>query len=102
MDVIKILAELRQEKQQLGETIASLERLALGGAKRRGRPPAWMTQIKEETTKEERVKKRGPGRPPGSRNKRAPSTAASAGIGSGSASEKTAKGEMSTEILQTS
>ena len=72
MDFTKILAELRQERQQLGEAIASLERLALRGAKRRGRPPAWMTQIKEETTKAEPAKKRGPGRPAGSRNRKAP------------------------------
>jgi hypothetical protein len=60
LDIKKMLAELRQEHEQLEEAILSLERLALGGAKRRGRPPAWLSNIKE---------KRGPGRPPGSRNK---------------------------------
>ena len=33
------------------DTLLSLERLALGGAKRRGRPPAWMAKIKEATEK---------------------------------------------------
>ena len=65
MDVNKILAELKQEHEQLGEAILSLERLALGGAKRRGRPPAWMAKIKEESQE-----KRGPGRPAGSKNKK--------------------------------
>lgn len=57
MDVAKILADLRQEREQLEEAILSLERLALGRGKRRGRPPAWMTETKKR------------GRPPGSKNK---------------------------------
>jgi hypothetical protein len=43
MDVAKILAELREEREQLEEAIVSLERLAQGRGKRRGRPPAWMS-----------------------------------------------------------
>ena len=58
MDVTKILAELRQERIQLEEAILSLERLARGRGRRRGRPPAWLA---------EQPKKRG--RPPGSKNK---------------------------------
>ena len=53
MDVQKILAELRQEREQIEEAIVSLERLAHGRGKRRGRPPAWMTDAKKrlkETT----------------------------------------------------
>jgi hypothetical protein len=57
MDVTKILADLRQERDQLEEAILSLERLARGRGKRRGRPPAWMTIAKKR------------GRPPGSKNK---------------------------------
>jgi hypothetical protein len=45
MDVLKMLAELRQERAQIGEAIIVLERLALGHGKRRGRPPAWMTAL---------------------------------------------------------
>jgi hypothetical protein len=59
MDVAKILGELRQEREQIEEAILSLERLARGRGRRRGRPPAWMAEI---TTKRR-------GRPPGSKNK---------------------------------
>ena len=47
MDVSKILAELRQEREQLEEAILSLERLASGRGKRRGRPPALDGRSKE-------------------------------------------------------
>ena len=57
MDVTKMLAELRQEREQIEEAIMSLERLARGRGRRRGRPPAWMTEMKRR------------GRPPGSKNK---------------------------------
>ena len=57
MDVAKILVDLRQEREQIEEAIMSLERLARGRGKRRGRPPAWMTEVKRR------------GRPPGSKNK---------------------------------
>ncbi len=57
MDVAKILAELRQEREQIEEAIISLERLARGRGKRRGRPPAWLAMAKKR------------GRPPGSKNK---------------------------------
>ena len=45
MDVLKMLAELRQEHEQIGEAIIALERLALRQGKRRGRPPAWMAAL---------------------------------------------------------
>lgn len=38
----KLLAELNAERANLSDAITTLERLALGGGKRRGRPPAWM------------------------------------------------------------
>jgi len=66
MDVTKILSELREERVQIEEAILSLERLARGRGKRRGRPPAWMSEI---TTKRR-------GRPPGSKNKPAAAPAA--------------------------
>jgi hypothetical protein len=59
MDVNKILAELRHEREQIEDAIVSLERLARGRGKRRGRPPAWMKGASE----------RRRGRPPGSKNK---------------------------------
>jgi hypothetical protein len=57
MDIAKMLADLRQERDQVDEAIMVLERMALGRGKRRGRPPAWMTAVKRR------------GRPPGSKNK---------------------------------
>ncbi|HUI53797.1 MAG TPA: hypothetical protein VLY04_02425 [Bryobacteraceae bacterium] len=59
IDVAKILAELKQEKEQLEQAIVTLERLAVGRGPRRGRPPAWMAEMN--------IKRRG--RPPGSKNK---------------------------------
>ncbi len=47
MDVAKMLAELRQEREQLEEAIVTLERLAQNRGKRRGRPPAWMADAKK-------------------------------------------------------
>ena len=61
MDVSKMLAELRQEREAIEEAIQILERLARGRGKRRGRPPLWMT------SGEAPVRRRG--RPPGSKNK---------------------------------
>jgi hypothetical protein len=58
MDVTKILVELRQERTQIEEAILSLERLARGRGRRRGRPPAWLAEPA-----------RTRGRTPGSKNK---------------------------------
>jgi hypothetical protein len=57
MDVAKILAELRQEREQLEEAIVSLERLAQGRGKRRGRPPAWMSAAKKRIKANNAAKK---------------------------------------------
>ena len=46
MDVKKILAEMRLEREQLEEAIASLERLERP-AKRRGRPPNWLAELRK-------------------------------------------------------
>jgi hypothetical protein len=49
MDILKMLAELRAERQQIEEGILALERLAAGTrGKRRGRPPKWMSAVNEE------------------------------------------------------
>lgn len=47
MDVAKILAELRQEREHIEDAIISLERLARSRGKRRGRPPAWLAMAKK-------------------------------------------------------
>ena len=57
MDINKMLAELRTEREQITEAIAVLERLTIGQGKRRGRPPKWMMDVKTR------------GRPKGSKNK---------------------------------
>ena len=57
MDVAKILTDLRQEREQIEDAIISLERLARGRGKRRGRPPAWLAVAKKR------------GRPPGSKGR---------------------------------
>jgi len=57
MDVTKIIEDLRRERAQIEEAILTLERLAEGRGKRRGRPPRWLTEARKR------------GRPPGSKNK---------------------------------
>jgi len=57
MEIEKMLTELRTERENLEQAIVTLERLAAGRGKRRGRPPAWMNAVKRR------------GRPPGSKNK---------------------------------
>jgi hypothetical protein len=49
MDVTKMLADLRQEREQIEEAIMTLERLAQGRTKRRGRPPLWLVEARKRT-----------------------------------------------------
>ncbi len=72
-----MLADLRLEREQIEEAILTLERLARGRGRRRGRPPSWLKEATggldsalegdeiSGTTPE--PKRRG--RPPGSKNK---------------------------------
>jgi len=64
MDIGNILTELREEHAQLTEAIISIERLAAGSGKRRGRPPAWMVAARPADGPKRR------GRPPGSKNRK--------------------------------
>jgi hypothetical protein len=57
MDINKMLAELKLEREQLEQAMMILENLARNRGRRRGRPPAWMSQMKRR------------GRPPGSKNR---------------------------------
>ena len=50
MDVTKILADLRQEREQIEQAILSLEMLARGRGRKRGRPPAWMSEMHRQGT----------------------------------------------------
>jgi hypothetical protein len=56
MDVNKMLTQLREQRDKLERLIAAAEDYARMGARRRGRPPAWMQQVKRR------------GRPPGAKN----------------------------------
>jgi hypothetical protein len=71
MDVSRILAELKAEREQIEEAIASLERLARGRSRGPGRPPNWMSDTAT-------LKRRG--RPPGSKNKVAPAEPSSIAV----------------------
>jgi hypothetical protein len=67
MEILKMLADLRQEREQIEEAIITLERLAQGRGRRRGRPPAWLAMHKTQIEQQDAPKRRG--RPPGSKNK---------------------------------
>jgi len=41
MNILKIIAELREERACLDEILIGLEKLSLKRTPRRGRPPAW-------------------------------------------------------------
>lgn len=76
MDVDKMLAELRLEREQIEEAILTLERLARGRGRRRGRPPAWLKDavgtsvgLGESSDAPATIEPRRRGRPPGSKTK---------------------------------
>ena len=48
MDITKMLADLREEREAIEEAIMTLERLARGRGKRRGRPPAWLAEMRKK------------------------------------------------------
>jgi len=60
MDLTKMIAELRQQKQALEETMLILERIARGQGKRRGRPPAFLSNVGSASTKTGAPRKRRP------------------------------------------
>jgi len=66
MDLTKILAQLRHEREQIDKVILSLEPLAGCRGRKRGRPPGGMSETN------------GRGGPPGSKSK-APRAAATRG-----------------------
>jgi hypothetical protein len=82
LDVDKMLAELRLEREQIEEAILTLERLARGRGRRRGRPPAWLKDpanaslliddsIDDPTANGHSGEVKRRGRPPGSKTKAA-------------------------------
>jgi hypothetical protein len=59
MDILKMLADFRVERQRIEEAIIALERLATGTrGKRRGRPPKWMSDASAEGGAEPMLRKK--------------------------------------------
>ncbi len=84
MDVDKMLAELRLEREQIEEAILTLERLARGRGRRRGRPPTWLKDAAaavsaagEEGSSDVSSEPKRRGRPPGSKTKHSAAAEAS-------------------------
>jgi hypothetical protein len=48
-----MLAELRLEREQIEEAILTLERLARGRGRRRGRPPSWLRDATSASSEHE-------------------------------------------------
>lgn len=78
LDVDKMLAELRVEREQIEEAILTLERLARGRGRRRGRPPSWLKEATAAVAEQSEMelgdssgepKRRG--RPPGAKARHA-------------------------------
>ena len=65
-----MLAELRLEREQIEEAILTLERLARGRGRRRGRPPSWLREATAavESFSEAPVEVKRRGRPPATKN----------------------------------
>ncbi len=80
-----MLAELRLEREQIEEAILTLERLARGRGRRRGRPPAWLKEATaavsgngDEDGSAVSAEPKRRGRPPGSKSKQPAAAAAEA------------------------
>jgi len=60
MNLTKMIAELREQKQALDETMIMLERLARGQGKRRGRPPLFLSKTLNQASPAGPARKRRP------------------------------------------
>ena len=67
MDIQKMIAELRTERECLDGALMNLHKLALKRAPRRGRPPAWDAVAVVAAKKPQRVPKRRLQRVPASK-----------------------------------
>jgi len=65
-----MLAELRLEREQIEEAILTLERLARGRGRRRGRPPSWLREATAEAESfvDNAVETKRRGRPPATKS----------------------------------
>lgn len=68
MDISKIISDLKDERRNIDEAIAVLERLEGGRVRRRGRPPGWLNGVTSISAEGAAMPRRR-GRPPGSKNK---------------------------------
>jgi hypothetical protein len=65
MDILKTIAELREERARIDDVITSLERLSSQRTPRRGRPPAWASISGTSVSQSRNVKtKAAGGQPP--------------------------------------
>ena len=68
MDVVRMLEELKREREAIEEAILTLERLAKGQIRRRGRPPGWMRELNKSQAVDQPIvapiAQRGRGRKP--------------------------------------
>jgi len=46
MDIQIMISELKRERERIDQTIMVLRRLALGGRRKRGRPPKYLAEMK--------------------------------------------------------
>ena len=53
MDIEELLLEARAERDAVVEAIITLERLACGRGKRRGRPPKWLAEMRSHNNDRE-------------------------------------------------
>ena len=71
MDILKVIAELRQECARIDDAIASLERLSSQRTPRRGRPPAWSNLSGLSVSQSRNVKMKAAAAQPRPRTERA-------------------------------
>ena len=62
VNISAMIEELRQELVQIDRAILSLQQLAMGQGKRRGRPPKWLKDVQAPEPRKR-------GRPPGKKSK---------------------------------
>jgi hypothetical protein len=60
MNLTKMIAELREQKEALEQTMIMLERLARGQGKRRGRPPLFLSKTLSQASPAGSGRKRRP------------------------------------------
>jgi hypothetical protein len=58
MDYLKLIAELRSELEQIDQAILTLEHVAAGSGRRRGRPPKWLAAAKAKEAPPEKPDKK--------------------------------------------